>query len=240
MSSLKTKKTYANASNVVSLLARKEVNGDYRTALSASEFTNDAEARHQMALLMFSHTPVEHRLYKAMHEQTTGAKMRAGVFSARRLMMLTNLNGYSSIRRGLAGLQSKLSIELCNVTSDCSRHQTGASFYVFDPAEIFARRQSAGLAAYPKEIQPYKDNRAFCHALEQLINRHELSRREAEIALCCAEGLTNAQISERLYISAETAKCHLRHVFIKCGVSRRTQLISQLLSQNNLDWKAKR
>jgi DNA-binding NarL/FixJ family response regulator len=42
-----------------------------------------------------------------------------------------------------------------------------------------------------------------------------------------AEGLTNPQIGERLYVSRRTVKTHLAHVFAKLGVSSRTQLAAQ-------------
>ena len=56
-----------------------------------------------------------------------------------------------------------------------------------------------------------------------------LSRREAQVALCCAEGLTNAEIGRKLFITEQTVKFHMRHLFVKVGVRRRGELISRLL-----------
>jgi len=42
--------------------------------------------------------------------------------------------------------------------------------------------------------------------------------------------MTNAQIGDRLCISEQTVKFHLRHIFIKYGVKRRAELISRLLA----------
>ena len=39
-----------------------------------------------------------------------------------------------------------------------------------------------------------------------------------------AEGLTNGQIGERMFISLETVKTHVRHVFAKLDVRSRAQL----------------
>ena len=39
-----------------------------------------------------------------------------------------------------------------------------------------------------------------------------------------AQGLTNPQIAERLFISRATVKTHLIHVYSKLGVSTRSQL----------------
>jgi DNA-binding NarL/FixJ family response regulator len=38
------------------------------------------------------------------------------------------------------------------------------------------------------------------------------------------EGLTNPQIAERLFVSAQTVKTHMKNVFRKLGVSSRAEL----------------
>src|SRR5215471_8130557 len=67
--------------------------------------------RQAMALLALSHTPVEHQLYLAMRAETEMNRTRSAAFSVRRLMLLSGISGYSTIRRGLSGLVRKLSIE---------------------------------------------------------------------------------------------------------------------------------
>lgn len=52
-----------------------------------------------------------------------------------------------------------------------------------------------------------------------------LSPREREILLRIAEGCTNAQIGEQLFISEKTVRNHVTHVFGKLGVSSRAQAI---------------
>jgi DNA-binding CsgD family transcriptional regulator len=218
----------------MSLNGRKK-NGELHSPThSFGELHGPPNGAREMALLALSHTSIEYQLYQAMHTETIAAGKRIGTFSTRRLMMLTGLNGYSSIRRGLAGLQRKLSIERFKVAGAHDSQQLGSIYYLYSPEEIFARRRAAGLALYPKEIQAYASNAAFGQAIERIIGRYDLSRREAQVALCCAEGLTNAQIGERLHVSEETTKCHLRHVFVKMGINRRTELISHLLSQSVL------
>ncbi len=51
-----------------------------------------------------------------------------------------------------------------------------------------------------------------------------LSERELEITELVSEGLTNREIAERLYLSHNTVKVHLRNVFTKTGVASRTEL----------------
>ena len=48
-----------------------------------------------------------------------------------------------------------------------------------------------------------------------------LTDREREVLELLAEGLTNQQIGERLFISPNTVKRHLKAVFEKLGVSNR-------------------
>lgn len=50
-----------------------------------------------------------------------------------------------------------------------------------------------------------------------------LSERESEIAALAAEGLTNADIAARLYLSLPTIKTHLARIFEKLGVTNRVQ-----------------
>jgi DNA-binding CsgD family transcriptional regulator len=52
----------------------------------------------------------------------------------------------------------------------------------------------------------------------------ELTRREAEVAVLVASGLTNRQIAVRLYLSVRTVDVHVDHIFGKLGLSTRSQL----------------
>ena len=184
-----------------------------------------------MALLALSHSSVEHRLYDALLSAAGGAGGAAGLFSLRQLMSRTGLGSYSTVRRARRGLVSKLSIE-CRDAGDASRDGAGAggAFYVvYGPREVFARRRAAGLEPYPREHRRHAAQAGFAPALERVVCGHNLSRREAQVALCCAEGLTNAEIGDQLFITEQTVKFHLRHVFVKFGVKRRAELISRLL-----------
>ncbi len=179
-----------------------------------------------MALLALSHTPIEHQLYEAMLADTSATETRTGLFSIRRLMLLTGLRSYSTIRRGRAGLVNKLSIENRQLKTE---EDGNSVFYVFHPEEIFARRRASGIAPYPQEIDGFEENAAYSLAIERVISHYNLSRREAQVALLCAQGLTNAEIGEKLHIGEQTVKFHLRNVFIKFGVKRRAELIAHLL-----------
>jgi predicted ATPase/DNA-binding CsgD family transcriptional regulator len=56
------------------------------------------------------------------------------------------------------------------------------------------------------------------------LRKPDLSRREREIAALVADGLTNRQIAQRLYISERTVDGHLEHIREKLGVNNRAQV----------------
>lgn len=182
-----------------------------------------------MALLALSHTPLEHQLYWAMFKEVTETNTRIGDFSARILMMLTGLNSFSAVRRARAGLLKKLSIERYIVVGDRNPPHKRHVYFLFTPEEIFARRRAAGLEPHRTEFEPREFSPTFGQVIERVLAHHDLSRREAQVALCCAEGLTNAQIGDKLLIGEQTVKFHLRHIFIKFRVKRRAELMARLL-----------
>ena len=59
-----------------------------------------------------------------------------------------------------------------------------------------------------------------------------LSRREAEVAALVAQGLTNRQIAERLFISERTVDGHLEHIREKLEVTSRSQVAAWFVSQS--------
>lgn len=56
-----------------------------------------------------------------------------------------------------------------------------------------------------------------------------LSRREEEIALLAIRGFSNHEIAERLFICEQTVKDHLRDIFEKVCVHRRSELTATVL-----------
>jgi LuxR family maltose regulon positive regulatory protein len=180
-----------------------------------------------MALLALSHSPIEYRLYCVMRAETLKTHNCVDAFGIRRLMTLTGLNSYGSIRRGCIGLLSKLNIE----SISNGNPQRRVAYRVFSPAEIFERRRAAGIAPYPREVQGCEATTAFGLTIERIVRSRDLSPREALVVLFCIEGLTNAEIGKKMRISEHTVKFHLRRIFARFGLKRRTELVSRLLIQ---------
>jgi LuxR family maltose regulon positive regulatory protein len=54
-----------------------------------------------------------------------------------------------------------------------------------------------------------------------------LSERERQVLSLIAEGLTNREIAERLYLAMSTVKTHINNLYGKLGVSKRTQAVAR-------------
>ena len=53
----------------------------------------------------------------------------------------------------------------------------------------------------------------------------ELTPREREVLTLIGGGAANGEIAEALYISKRTVETHIRHIYAKLGVKRRTQAV---------------
>ena len=54
-----------------------------------------------------------------------------------------------------------------------------------------------------------------------------LTARELDVLEASAEGLSNAQIADSLYVSEATVKTHLSHIYTKLGVTSRSAAVAR-------------
>lgn len=57
-----------------------------------------------------------------------------------------------------------------------------------------------------------------------------LSKREMEVLYLMAQGLSNQEIADKLFLSLNTVKTHVGNLYIKLDVKRRTQAIQKAKS----------
>ena len=69
---------------------------------------------------------------------------------------------------------------------------------------------------------------------------NSLTRREREIVLALAEGLSNKWVGRKLNISEGTVKIHLHSIYRKLRVSSRSELILRVFSNGRKLPKLKR
>jgi DNA-binding CsgD family transcriptional regulator len=182
-----------------------------------------------LSLVTLSHTDLESRLYSAMLIAADPSRGGSEIFTVRRLMELTGIGSLSTIRRGLEGLVAKFSVERGTRSNGNGTRDHSIAYRVFSPEQVIARRDERGIKTYSNGITNTTVGRSFERVVERVLENKNLSRREAQVALCCVEGLTNAQIGKRLMVTEQTVKFHLRNIFIKFRVRRRAELISRLL-----------
>ncbi len=124
-----------------------------------------------------------------------------GDFPEARILVLTTFDGDFAIQRAL---------------------EAGARGYLLKsmpPKEMVEaiRQVHAGRKRIPPEVA--------AHVTEHL-GEEALTAREIEVLREVAGGNRNKDIAERLFISEETVKVHIKHVMEKLGASDRTQAVA--------------
>lgn len=114
---------------------------------------------------------------------------------------------------------------------DAERARTG---YARFPVDEPAHRRAAGSVREVLGVSPDAPALSFDDAVVLALGDGRLARppsgwasltpAELRVVELVAEGLTNPEIGERLFISRRTVQVHLSHVFAKLGVGSRTEL----------------
>jgi len=105
--------------------------------------------------------------------------------------------------------------------------EAGARGYMvksMPPGELVEviRQVHAGKKHIPSEVAA---------RLAEHLGEEDLTPREVEVLRYAANGNRNRDIAEKLFISEETVKVHIKHVMEKLGASDRTQAVAVALSR---------
>jgi DNA-binding NarL/FixJ family response regulator len=122
-------------------------------------------------------------------------------FSEARIIMLTTFEGDVEIQRAL---------------------EAGARGYMLKsmpPRELVEviRQVYAGKKRVPPEVAAH---------LAEHMSDEDLTQREIDVLRHIAGGNRNRDIAEKLFISEETVKVHIKHIMDKLGASDRTQAVA--------------
>lgn len=85
--------------------------------------------------------------------------------------------------------------------------------------KIFLQKQQAKIAA-TQEASTVETSQAQAKEMG-------LSQRELEVLEFIAEGYSNQEIAEKLFVSINTIKTHITNIYSKLDVRRRTQAVSK-------------
>jgi DNA-binding CsgD family transcriptional regulator/tetratricopeptide (TPR) repeat protein len=110
----------------------------------------------------------------------------------------------------------------CPFDGALARAETDEEDEVRAALDTFARLGSRPAVAYATER--LRSLGARVPSEQTLADPHHLTPREAEVAELVADGLTNAEIAARLFISTKTAGHHVSSVLAKVGVASRRQV----------------
>ncbi len=94
-------------------------------------------------------------------------------------------------------------------------------------AKLRGPRERAVAKEVPVELRAGGESFVVDERKRENRKREELgiTRREMEILVLVAEGMSNREIAEKLFVSENTVKTHCSRAFDKLGAKRRTQAV---------------
>ncbi len=137
------------------------------------------------------------------------------------IVVLTTYADDNSVLEALrAGARSYLTKDADRTDIARALHAAAGGLAVFDPrvhATLMAAARPGGAESAGGQSQSPTS--------EPVVLPDGLTRREAEILVLIAQGLTNPEIAARLYLSNHTIKTHINRIFAKTGSRDRAAAI---------------
>ncbi len=105
-------------------------------------------------------------------------------------------------------------------------------------AYFFRQHNLKKLYRIESELQKYILRLKDIETKEQEINhdftsrafsqKYDLTEREIEVLILISEGLSNVQIAEKIFVSTNTIKFHIKNIYIKLDVKNRVEALNKL------------
>jgi DNA-binding NarL/FixJ family response regulator len=149
-------------------------------------------------------------------------RVAGGSLTAAREALERAVRGWDAHGRAWESLNAGLDLVGCLIRMN--RHAEAAEIL----AQIHDRAASMGskpLAARADELARASRGRGLADEPWR-----PLTVREFEVARKIAEGMTNAQIGEALFVSPKTVSAHVEHILAKLGASRRAEIAAWVAS----------
>lgn len=134
----------------------------------------------------------------------------------------------------------KTKIIVFSATAEIDRVRTvlkaGANGYLLKTATTPELRQAimtvlSGTTVITPSIAMSPDS---AEPAEPLVNSMGLSKREIQILELAARGVTNKHIGEQLNLSNRTIEVHMHNIFMKLGVSSRTEAVTKAIRDRSI------
>lgn len=90
--------------------------------------------------------------------------------------------------------------------------------------------EANGIPFEQKIVQSEKENESLPELVSAKLEYYELSNRETEVMKELMSGLEYQEIADKLFISLETVRSHVKNIFRKLGVSSRAEANARILN----------
>ncbi|HZZ49252.1 MAG TPA: response regulator transcription factor [Pseudonocardia sp.] len=121
--------------------------------------------------------------------------------------------GFIYARAMIIERSAAIQAQLSSLASDVNRVAAGLERFQDD-----LRSESEVIRRDPSEMSP---------SFDVPLSNCGLTRRETQILQLMANGSSNAEISDRLYIANGTVKAHVKHILRKLGAANRAEAVSR-------------
>lgn len=104
-------------------------------------------------------------------------------------------------------------------------------------AYVFRQKGMQRLNSMESELQKYllqikdsknKNNEILEKDIKKLAVKNNLSEREAEVLYFINEGMSNADIAEKIFVSTNTIKYHIKNIYLKLDVKNRVEALNKI------------